>query len=208
MLGKLKHFLRESWLLIAASFFFGLLIAATNAALAARIEMNKITKLTSLAEGLLPDAKGFAPLKEPFEVRALDGRTEPATIYRAVAGNETAGWVFRVTGSGFSDKIEMVVAADASFEKLAGFDVLASSETPGFGDQIKEPFFRNEFAGAPADRFMLANAGSREQYDSTIVAISGATVSSTAVVEAMNVYVPQIKEQLQQKGLIGHGNQP
>jgi len=40
------------------------------------------------------------------------------------------------------------------------------------------------------------------------VAISGATVSSTAVVAAMNLYLPQIKEQLQQKGLIGHGNQP
>jgi len=208
VLPKLKHFLRESWLLIAASFFFGLLIAATNAALAARIEMNKTTKLTSLAAGLLPDAKGFAPLQEPFEVRALDGRAEPATIYRAVAGDETAGWVFRVTGSGFSDKIEMVVATDASFEKLAGFDVLASNETPGFGDQIKEPFFRNEFAGAPADHFMLANAGSREQYDSTIVAISGATVSSTAVVEAMNHYLPQFKEQLEQKGLIGNGNEP
>ena len=68
-----------------------------------------------------------------------------------------------------------------------------------------KPLFLRFFAKRPS---RLANAGSREQYDSTIVAISGATVSSTAVVEAMNHYLPQFKEQLEQKGLIGNGNQP
>ncbi len=208
MLHNLKHFLQESWLLIAASFLFGLLIAATNAALGPRIELNKITKLTNLAAGLLPEAKAFVPLEEPLKVKAPDGRSEPLTVYRAVRDDHTVGWVFTVTGSGFADKIEMVTAADASFQKLGGFDVLASNETPGFGDQIKEPFFRDQFAGAPAGRFTLVNTGDRSQIDATIVAITGATVSSTAVVDAMNDYIPQVKEQLQQKGLIGNGNQP
>ena len=208
MSRSVKHFLQESWLLIAASFFFGLLIAGTNAALSARIEMNKVTKLTNLAEGLLTDAKRFVPLAEPVEVRTRGGKTEPVAVYKAVAGDEVVGWVFKVVGSGFADKIELVAAVDGLFEKFAGFDVLASNETPGFGDQIKEMFFREQFMGAPADRLSLVSTGSRQEIDSTIVAISGATVSSTAVVEAMNVYVPQIKEQLQQKGLIGHGNHP
>lgn len=209
MLRSLKHFLQESWLLIAASFFFGLLIAATNAALSPRIEMNKITKLTNLAAGLLTEAKRFVPLPELVEVRTRSGKTEPVAVYKAVVGDQVVGWVFKVVGSGFAaDKIELVVAVDGPFEKLAGFDVLASSETPGIGDQIKETFFREQFTGAPADRFTLVGTGNRQQIDSTIVAISGATVSSAAVVEAMNLYLPQIKEQLQQKGLIGHGNQP
>jgi len=208
VLRSLKHFLQESWLLIAASFFFGLLIAATNAALSPRIEMNKVTKLTSLAAGLLTEAKRFVPLPEPVEVRTRGGKTEPVAVYKAVAGDEVVGWVFKVTGSGFAGKIEMVVAVDEPFEKLAGFDVLASNETPQIGDQIKEMSFREQFMGAPADRFTLVSTGSRQEIDSTIVAISGATVSSTAVVEAMNLYLPQIKEQLQQKGLIGDDNQP
>jgi hypothetical protein len=37
------------------------------------------------------------------------------------------------------------------------------------------------------------------------VAISGATVSSEAVVKIFNTYTGEIKKQLQQKGLIGNG---
>ncbi len=208
MLRSLRHFLQESWLLVGASFFFGLLIAATNAALSPRIEVNKIRKLTRLAGGLLPEARRFVPLPEPFEVKTLSGRTEAIMVYKAVVDDQVLGWAFRVVGSGFADKIEMVVAVDEPLEKLAGFDVLASNETPSVGDQIKELSFREQFMGAPADRFTLVSTGNRQAIDSTIVAISGATVSSTAVVEAMNLYLPQIKEQLQQKGLIGHGNEP
>ncbi len=208
MLPSLKRFVQESWLLIAGSFVCGLLLAATNAALATRIELNKIMKLTKLAEILLPQARTFAPVQEPLEVKALDGRMDPATVFKALADDRVVGWVFKVVGSGFADKIELVVAADASFQKLAGFDVLASNETPGFGSRINEPFFRDQFVGAPVAPFTLVTTGNREQIDSTIVAISGATVSSTAVVEAMNHYLPQIKEQLQQKGLSDDGNQP
>ncbi len=208
MLPNLKRFFQESWLLIAGSFVCGLLLAATNAALSQRIELNKIMKLTGLAKTLLPEAGTFTPVQEPLEVKSPSGRTEPATVYKALADNRVVGWVFRVVGSGFADKIELVVAADASFQKLAGFDVLTSNETPGFGSQIKEPLFRDQFVGAPVAPFTLAKTGNREQIDATIVAISGATVSSTAVVEAMNHYLPRIKEQLQQKGLIGNGNQP
>jgi electron transport complex protein RnfG len=205
---SLKRFLQESWLLIASSFLFGLLIAAADAALAPRIEQNKVAKFTSMAGGLLTQAQEFVPLPEPIQVKAKDGRPEELTVYQAMAGSRTIGWVFRVTGYGFADKIELVVAVDDKFQTIAGYDVLFSNETPNFGDQIKGAYFRNQFAGAPAGPLVLANAGTPTKIDSTIVAITGATISSTAVVAAFNHYLPQVKEQLQQKGLIGHGNEP
>jgi electron transport complex protein RnfG len=204
---SLKRFVQESWLLIAASFFFGLLIAATNAALAPRIELNKVSKFTDLAGALLGEQLKFVPLPEPMEVKAPDGRPEQLIIYKAMAGDRPAGWVFRATGFGFADKIELVVAVDPNFQTIAGYDVLSSNETPGFGDQIKDSFFRSQFVNVPAGPLTLASTGNPQQIDSTIVAISGATISSTAVVQAFNNYLPQIKEQLQQKGLIGNGNE-
>ncbi|HNY77905.1 MAG: FMN-binding protein [Sedimentisphaerales bacterium] len=210
MLDSLKHFARESWLLVVASVLCGLLLAATNAALGPRIEVNKALKLTSLAGGLLPAAQAFAPLSSPVEVKGLGGETESAAVFRATTDDQTVGWVFKVVGSGFADKIELVVAADASFSKLVGYDVVSSSETPGFGDQIKDAYYRNQFTGAPVGQLSLVGLGAAKEQDidSTIVAISGATISSTAVVQAMNHYLPQLKDQLQQKGLIGHGNNP
>jgi len=204
---SLKHFFEQSWLLIAASFFFGLLIAATNAALSDRIEMNKVTKLTSLARDLLPQAEKFAPVKEKIEIKAFDGRLEVVAVYEAVADGNAVGWTFKAVGSGFADKIELVVAVDKDFKTLAGFGVLMSNETVGFGDQIKESYFRNQFVGAPAAQLSLVNTGNLEEIDEKIVAISGATVTSTAVVETINYYLAQVKEQLQEKGLIDNGNE-
>ena len=56
---KIKHFIRESWLLIVSAFCFGLLIAVANAAWSPRIERNKVEKLNRLMSGLLPEAARF-----------------------------------------------------------------------------------------------------------------------------------------------------
>ena len=46
--------------------------------------------------------------------------------------------------------------------------------------------------------------GGADRIDSEIVAITGATISSEAVVEIINDSVGQIKEQMLKKGLIGN----
>ncbi|HQG47961.1 MAG TPA: hypothetical protein PK373_02645, partial [Sedimentisphaerales bacterium] len=120
MLDNLKIFVRESWLLVTAALLCGLLLAATNAALGPRIQMNKTLKLTNLAAGLLPEAKNFVPLPEPIEVKGLDGKPEPAVVFKAVVKDKVVGWAFKAVGSGFADKIDLVVGVDASFNKLTG----------------------------------------------------------------------------------------
>ena len=137
-----------------------------------------------------------------IDITAPGGKQQALQIYKGTADGETVGWIFKAVGSGFADKIELVVAVDAKFQTLAGFDVLLSSETPGFGDQIKYDYFRSQFKGTPAGALTLVNAGNPQTIDAQIVAISGATVSSTAVVETVSHYLTQVKEQMQQKGLI------
>jgi len=204
---KIKYFIQQSWLLIVASFFFGLLIAVTNAALSPRIEQNKINKRNRLVGALLQEAKNFV-LEAEIEIESIQGKKEKVEVYRAISeADECVGWSFNAAGSGFADKIELVVAVDKDFEKLAGFDVLSSNETPGFGDQIKYDYYRDQFAGAPAEELKLVMSGDPKKIDAEIVAISGATVSSEAVVEIINNFLTQIKEQMQKKGLIGNGKQ-
>jgi electron transport complex protein RnfG len=206
--NKIKHFFRQSWLLIVASFLFGLLIAVTNAGLSPRIEQNKINKRNRLVGGLLPEAKNFVALDAPVEIESARGRKENVEVYKAMSeAGQCVGWSFNASGSGFADKIELVVAVDAKFEKVAGFDVLSSSETPGFGDQIKYDYYRSQYKGAPASELKLVSIGDPKEIDSKIVAITGATVSSEAVVEIVSRFVTQVKEQMQKKGTIGNVKQ-
>lgn len=205
---KLKLFLQESWLLLASSFFFGLLIAVTNAALSGKIEQNKAAKLNELTKALLPTAEVFQPVEAQIEVELPDGTKEATQVFEALsAGKQPVGWSFRVHGSGFSGDIELVMAADRDFQKIMGYSVLVSSETPGFGDQMKNDYYRNQFVNVPTERLTLSKTGDPAAIDAQIVAITGATVTSQAVVDTINTFVVQIKDQMTKKGLIGDVSQ-
>ncbi len=207
-MAKLKYFLQESWLLLASSFCFGLLIAMTNAALSDRIEQNKAAKLNNLTRALVPGAEIFQPVEAQIQVTLPDGAKENAKIFEVLSGaKERLGWSLNAHGTGFAGPIELVLAVDKDFQKIMGFDVLASSETPGFGDQIKSNYYRKQYAGAPAEQLTLAKTGDPGVADAQIVAITGATVSSEAVVDIVNTFLTQIKSQMQEKGLIGNGKQ-
>jgi electron transport complex protein RnfG len=204
-MSKIRYFLKESWLLMISSVVFGGLLALTNAAWKPRIEQNEINKFSNLARLLVPQADHFEVMAEPIQVPLPKGGPATADVRKGVdASGDCVGWAFVCEGSGFSDKIKLVVGADANFETLSGFQVLACSETPGFGDKItiKNGFYQAQFKGVPTGKFTLRKAGDSKIIDSEIIAITGATVTSQAVVDILNTYVVPIREQLAQKGLL------
>lgn len=203
---KIKHFIQQSWLLIISAFFFGLLIAIASAAWSPRIMQNEKDKLNNLMKELIGDANSFEIAINKVEIPGKKGKILRTDIYEAfdIDGN-CIGFAFVAEGAGFQDKIKLVIAVDRKCEKFFGFKVLSSNETPGFGSKINESFFGEQFQGAPAGKMELVKTGEANTIDSEIVAITGATVSSEAVVKIFNKYTDKIKERLQTEGLIGNG---
>ena len=207
MSTKIKHFFEQSWLLMAASVVFGVLLAVTDAAWKPRIEQNVVNRFTALAGGLLTEAERFEPISPSISID-VKGKTVPVEVKRALnAAGQTVGWAFVCEGSGFADKIRLVVATDAAFARMAGFGVLFSNETPGFGDKINITpadggFYQPQFIGAPITTLTLTKTGDPTAIDDQIVAISGATVTSQAVVDIFNAYINNVKIALKEKQLI------
>ena len=205
-MAKIKHFIQQSWLLIVASFLFGLLIAVANAAWSPRIEQNEKEKLYSRMRKLITDANSFEIAINRVEIPGKKGKILRTDIYEAFDSNGiSVGFAFVAEGPGFQDKIKLVIAVDGKCEKFFGFKVLSSNETPGFGSKIKEEFFGEQFKEAPFGKLDIEKAGNAEEIDSQIVAITGATVSSEAVVKIFNKYTDKIKERLKTERLIGNG---
>ncbi len=212
---KIKYFFQQSWLLIATSFAFGLLIAIANASLETRIKQNEKGKLNNLMRSLISDASDFQIAMEQVKILGDEGNVETTDVYKALgADGNCIGFAFVAVGSGFAEIIKLVIAVDGRCEKFLGFKVLSSNETPGFGSKIadddpeSDTDFVDQFKGAPAQEVELIKSGRLEvikKIDNQIVAISGATVSSNAVVKIFNTYIDKIREQLRQKGLIGNG---
>ncbi|NIP27523.1 MAG: FMN-binding protein [Phycisphaerae bacterium] len=199
-MSKIRYFIKQSWLLILSSFCFGLLLAIANAAWYPRILQNEKEKLNKLIVGLVSDANDFQIVIEDVNIPGERGKIIKTDIYKVRnAEGKTAGFAFVGIGSGFADKIKLVITIDSKCEKFLGFDVLSSNETPGFGDKIKEKEFRTQFKGIVAGNLEIIKAG--EAKNGKVMAISGATVSSESVVKIFNIYIDKITQKIQEAGL-------
>jgi len=204
-MSKIKFFMQQSWLLIISAFFFGLLLAAAEAGLGPRIRRNEDEKLYREMTSLISDANHFDldPNVAGLEIPGKKGKPLTTDVYRALdAQGKTLGFAFIAIGPGFADKIKIVIAVDETFSKFFGFKVLASNETPGFGDKIKGDFYGKQYQGAPMGRLELVKVGDDAVIDAQIVAISGATVSSEAVLGIFNRFARNVRDQLMTKGFI------
>ena len=199
MLKALKLFWKESWLLIAASFFFGLLLAVTYTAWNPKIEQNKTAKFEKQVSDVVSGAKLDAPIDGDFVIS--DKISTKVYPVKSQTG-EKLGFAFAAQGPGY-DIIELVIVVDANCENYLGYGVLVCNETPGFGDKMKYPFFKDQFTNITAAELTLVKEGDpADKEDSKIVAISGATISSQGVVNIFNTYIGIIREQLIKRGLI------
>jgi electron transport complex protein RnfG len=195
---SIKHFIEQSWLLITAAFLCGLLLALTNAALEPRIQRNEIGEMYDKMKGLMPQANEFEKVIPQAEIAG-----NITDVYAAMdKEKQVLGFSFVGTGNGFADQIKLVIAVNIDCSKLLGFDVLYSNETPGFGSRMTEDWFRQQFVDTPAGTLELIKSGKAEKEKGQILALSGATVTSTAVVNIFNNYVGEVKKLLEEKGFV------
>lgn len=94
------------------------------------------------------------------------------------------------SGTGLWGPIQAMVGYDRSRQRLSGIAFLAHQETPGLGARIEEPWFIRQFPGLPPP-ITLATPGVPRQ-ENQFDAITGATITSTAVRDLVNAAVAKI----------------
>jgi len=194
------EFFKRSWLVLAGALVFGLLLAFTYTSWEPLIEANRIAKLQRGIRSILPQA---ATIEADTLATASDLRAEPQVVYRGLnAAGDPVGFVFRAEGTGFQDRIELLVGLDARLERYRGIAVLFAQETPGFGDAIRDSvIFKQQFIGAPAAEDLIVVKGPDEDRpktdDNEIVSITGATITSEAVTTIINRRFDEIRPTLE-----------
>jgi electron transport complex protein RnfG len=96
------------------------------------------------------------------------------------------GFAIPAEGPGFQDTIKLLYGFDPEGRRVVGMEVLESRETPGLGDKIiKDDSFIENFRDLAIDpEIVVVKAGRSER--NQVDAISGATISSNAVVRIIN----------------------
>ena len=186
-------YLRQAWLVILLALLCGSGLATVQTTLGPRIAENKQNETYSEIPNLVPgaDPDDFSKTVKS-EVKGRDGKS--TVVYQAFgADGEQVGWVLPASGSGFADKIDILIGLNLRLTALTGLFVLDQKETPGLGDGIADPEFRDLFVGKPTDRPLVVVTADPTS-DNEIRALTGATISSDSVTSIVNKAVANYKE--------------
>ena len=157
----MKKTLYLACFLAIVSALAGGLLAAVNEVTAAKINANALAEVMGSLEKVFPGTT-YAEVTE---------YTDESGLVTGVYQAEGQGYMFQVETSGFKDTIKFVLGIDND-SKIVGYDVISISETSGIGSRVAEDDFRNTVIGKTTG----------DKVDT----LSGATISSTAVVKGLD----------------------
>ena len=174
---------------LVAGLALGFVFNLTKDPIAAQNELAKQESYKTV----FPDAESFEnvdftedEIQKLCEEHGITGITMTEIMTAKDASGSDLGYVFNVTTSeGYGGDIQLAVGVQSD-GTLNGFDALSISETAGLGMNATQDDFRNQFAGVKADQLEVVKDGSGASDDAKIDAISGATITSSAITGAVN----------------------
>ena len=151
---------------------------------------------------VLPDAASFEEYEgydaEKAGALLVENGYDPDEISDAVtgkdAGGEIVGYVVNVIShEGYAGDIEISVGI-ASDGTVTGIEMLSISETAGLGMKAAEADFKDQFKDKKVEKFTYTKSG--ESGDDMIDAISGATITTNAVTNAVDAALVYYQNEL------------
>lgn len=107
---------------------------------------------------------------------------------------ETVGYVITVTShEGYGGDIQISVGIETD-GTVKGIEMLSISETAGLGMKATEADFKDQFKDKKVEKFFYTKSG--EEGDDKIDALSGATITTNAVTNAVDSALAYFQEEL------------
>lgn len=115
--------------------------------------------------------------------------------------NKLIGYSLVYEGNGFQGKIRVMMGLSDDLKKLTMYEILEQSETPGLGTKILEDPFKKQFTGLVAEPNVVWVKGKAPSKPNEIQTITGATISSKAIVAIINNALEKARA-LKEKGAL------
>jgi electron transport complex protein RnfG len=154
-----------------------------------RIREHALRELRQGISDVLPGLQDYEERLKEEDFQIYEGKNEE--------GN-TVGFAIVRSGAGFSDSIKLIFGVSPDFSKIYSLKVLEQKETPGLGAKIMQErpflqFWRGVSIAQPI-HYAKPPRPKEQLEESEINAITGATISSEAVVAAVNRAVVDAKK--------------
>ena len=156
--------------LVAAAMLSGIYLLTQES-----IEQQKAEKQLAAISAVLP---AYERIADPETVQGL-------TVHKAYTGDTFVGAAVETESNGFGGKIRLMVGFDND-SHITGYEVLEQTETPGLGTHIVEWFKNADKPGQNIIGRTATGAMTVSKDGGDVDAITAATISSRAFLEAVN----------------------
>lgn len=189
MKNKIIH---DALILTAITLVAGFLLGLVHDITLDPIEKGKYEDEQAAYKEVFADADSFEAYADFDADAATKAANDAGYVNDTVDGAQVAldasgsplGYVITVTSTEGSQANITLSIGVTSEGVLNGYATTSISETPGLGQKVVEPAFKDQFAGKNCESFTVTKTGASS--DSEIDSISGATISSRAVANAVN----------------------
>lgn len=173
-----KEVFRPAIMLCVICLVVTALLAGTNLMTKDIIAQQTLAAEEASRKVVLPDA-------ESFEEKSISAQDGEVSYYEAISSNgETVGWVFVTSAKGYGGDVSVMTGINTD-GYVNGVVILSQNETPGLGANATNESFRSQYQqAAPESGFSVIKSGAPT--DGQISALTGATITSNAVTDAVN----------------------
>lgn len=174
-----KEIIRPAVMLTVICLVVTALLAGTNLLTRDQIERQKQEAARTSRELVLPGVTEF----EEAKITGAEG--EEVSYYIGKNGGEIAGYVFTTTASSYGGQIQVMTGIQAD-GAVTGVELLSINDTPGLGMNAQKEDFRAQYHQAIPESGQFSVIKSGEKQDGEIMAMTGATITSQGVTDAVN----------------------
>ena len=185
-----KQMIRDSLILFAITLIAGLLLGGVYAITKNPIAKTQEDKKNEAYQAVFTDAAEFTEVTDAADAQQIladagytKDRIDEVKAAMDADGN-ILGYVMTITSSeayGGELQLAMGIRMDGT---VNGISFLSLSDTIGLGMEAKKPEFQEQFAGKQVEQFVYSKTGAAA--DNEIDALSGATITTNAVTNAVN----------------------
>ena len=185
-----QQMIRDSLILFAITLIAGLLLGGVYAITKNPIAKTQEDKKNEAYQAVFTDAAEFTEVTDAADAQQIladagytKDRIDEVKAAMDADGN-ILGYVMTITSSeayGGELQLAMGIRMDGT---VNGISFLSLSETIGLGMEAKKPEFQEQFAGKQVEQFVYSKTGAAA--DNEIDALSGATITTNAVTNAVN----------------------
>jgi len=190
--------------LAIAGLISGIAIIAIYETTLPTITANKARELREAVFKVLPGVSQMQALVyREGQLIAVEGpeKGEPVIYGGYDEQSDFVGYAMPAAGPGFQDTIGLLYGYAPKRKLVVGMEILESRETPGLGDKIyKDMDFVGSFSALSTEPEIVAVKKGTQSQPNEIDAITGATISSKAVVRIINEANAEWSERLPAPG--------